>query len=736
MRPAFDPFTPVVNLGATARPFTWGEQKWVLWPAFAFRVQIGERRGRPFNLFQRAVLDLCEAGVRDARGIHERIALSPDLIAFLLAQLCAMDLLDEHHRLTVHARQLLTEGEEPQPAQSSGYVFVDAHSHRLWPRLHLGSLLPVEAQIDRKGPQYFMRGTRGTPRETPTRVLWPALHESPARPSALELRKAVRQHVRRAAAFALEAPSAQHARTNLDDPNLDDLNLENLRLVGTEPEPVFVPACVFFAKDARQQTWFVTDPCGLGVSDVLRPGLEELARDKKSMHGVDKLLAQLGAKASHVDGGDLALLLGEVHRKAAARLAHRLGEGAALLPDDVIDKLVDADMLADEPDARQIDAFLGNAHAALEALFAWLALLHVNPGALGVLSNQDVPHNAELLNRIVVKLGFTTSDEVARLLRVRGASVKGALRHGNKSLRECLAAALLAAATDPNHPLAALAAREPGALQFIARLKPLRNQASHATRAVATPTEARKVQTRLFALLRAFLGEGPPEPIHDAQDPAWGADLLLRIRVQAEWTVNNYAGIGALPELRTRLIEMHSASRIVELIASEDGVEPKALSACLRNLLVSMAIAVEALFAELERVAPSLAALADEISGDRERNREKLISAAAAVGFALDASGNLPSTLTQVRPERVRRAARGDGETLSSRVMIQVLTAARQEDHPLREIAPRAPRLLLNLGKLVEARGHGSEIATTAEAAQQLETTLKSDIRAVLDVIA
>jgi hypothetical protein len=731
MRPAFDPFTPVVDLGATARPLSWGEQKWLLWPAFAFRVQIAKRHSRPFNLFQRAVLDLCEAGVRDARGIHERLALSPDLVAFLLAQLCAMHLLDEHHRLTVRARRTLAGEEEPLPTQSSGYVFVDAHSHRLWPRLHLGSLQPVEAQIDPKEHQYFLRGTRGTPKRTTARVLWPSRQQSPVQPSALELRKVVRQHFRRAAAFAHEAPSAQQAHASLDDMNLDDM-----RLVGTEPEPVFVPACVFFAKDARQQTWFVTDPCGLGVSDVLRPGLEELARDKKSTHGVDTLLAQLGAKASHVDGGDLALLLAQVHRNAAARLAHRLGEGAALLPNDVINKLVDADTLADEPDARQIDAFLANAHAALEALFAWLASLHMNPGALGALSNDNMPHNAELLRAIVVKLGFATSDAVDGLLRVRGASVKGALRHGNKSLRECLAATLLAAATDPNHPLAALAAREPRALQLIARLKAMRDQVSHATRKVTTPTDAREIQTDLFTLLRAFLGEGPPEPVRAGHDPAWGADLLLRIRVQAERAVNDYAELGALPELRTRLIEMHSASRILELIANEDSVEPNALSACLRNLLVSMAIAAEALFAELERAAPSLAALADQISGDRERNREKLISAAAAVGFALDASGNLPSALTRVRPERVRRAARGDGETLSSRAMIQVLTAAQQADHPLREIAPRAPRLLLNLGQLVEERGHGSEIATTAEAAHQLETTLKNDIRTVLDVIA
>jgi hypothetical protein len=45
-----------------------------------------------------------------------------------------------------------------------------------------------------------------------------------------------------------------------------------------------VASYVFLPKDARQRSWLVTDPLGLGVSDVLRPGVTKLAKEGK--HGL------------------------------------------------------------------------------------------------------------------------------------------------------------------------------------------------------------------------------------------------------------------------------------------------------------------------------------------------------------------------------------------------------------------------------------------------------------------
>ncbi len=151
--------------------------------------------------------------------------------------------------------------------------------------------------------------------------------------------------------------------------------------------------------------------------------------------------------------------------------------------------------------------------------------------------------------------------------------------------------------------------------------------------------------------------------------------------------------------------------------------------------VVALAIAMEAAFAEIEAEAPTPASVVQTISNDREQNAVRLASAAVAVGFDVEPSGQLPKALTHAKANRIRRAAQGQGETLSARVAAQLLAAHQQSDHPLREVAKRLPTLLLDVGRLVEARGHGDDVVVTAAEVAEFETTVANDIRAMLEAI-
>ena len=91
--------------------------------------------------------------------------------------------------------------------------------------------------------------------------------------------------------------------------------------------------------------------------------------------------------------------------------------------------------------------------------------------------------------------------------------------------------------------------------------------------------------------------------------------------------------------------------------------------------------------------------------------------------------------LTHAKANRIRRAAQGQGETLSARVAAQLLAAHHQSDHPLCEVAKRLPTLLLDVGRLVEARGHGDDVFVTAAEFAELETMVTNDIRAIFEAI-
>jgi hypothetical protein len=95
MPPVFDRTTPIVDFGATSSPFKREARRWLVWPVLAYRVLLPSQGNPPFNVFQRAALDMCRAGVRDAEEISRRLALPLDLIGFVIEQLISIGMLDE-----------------------------------------------------------------------------------------------------------------------------------------------------------------------------------------------------------------------------------------------------------------------------------------------------------------------------------------------------------------------------------------------------------------------------------------------------------------------------------------------------------------------------------------------------------------------------------------------------------------------------------------------------------------
>lgn len=741
MQPGFDRSTPVVDFGATSRPLRWDTRKWILWPAFAFKVLMPAQRNASFNILQRAVIDLCSAGVRSPADIAARLAFEKEqeeLVGFILQQLREMDILDDAGAPTQRALRLLADEDDPAEAEDAGYVMVDGHSRRLWPRIHRGSLPVTEAEIKSSRSATFIRGTLGNPENVFATILWPSPGvRVDAPPTSLEILKAARRHQRRARAFARETSRGDGGNF---DPGLCQTTPKRFRLVSPVAEPVFVAACVFLTTDKRQRSWLVTDPCGLGVTDVLREGLLELAKDGKP--NVRELLEDLTGEAWHVDEGDLAYYLAEAHRQSAARVGKLLGAAADLLPQDAVQRLVDADerleaaRVQSDATTKFVEDFLANTYAAVEGVFGWLVSLYPDPSLLSALAASGGT-NGRTLQRVATALGFTTSADTVSLLCVSRGVVRGAICNANRTLPGRLAAALLAAQTHTDHPLRSLAARDPSALEFLAYLGKLRIDASHNTSSVPTVSVASAARDRLFEMLRALVGVGPALDTSESLSDqlTWGADLLLRIRARAERCALEYPGIDEYPELRNRVIDMHHAALLISLLARSGDAPEDGMRTRLRDFAVAASIALEAALAEVERLSPSLPDIAEAISDDRNANASTLVAASAAIGFQLAADGTLPAVLTHARAERVRRAAHGEAETLSARLMAQVLSAARQPTHPLWEIASRNPAFLLHAGQVVAARGHGDEVAIDAAAAAQIENTLREDLRALLEVL-
>lgn len=729
----FDRTTPVVDFGAMSSPLKRGAHRWVLWPAFAYRVMFSSRTNPPFNIIQRGVLEMCRAGVRDLEGISSRLALPVDLVRFVVEQLRGMDALDVEEMPTPRAIRLLDEGGEPSEVEESGYVFIDGHSLRLWPRVHRGSLPIIETEFQ-QGKARFQRGTQGQPETIFATTISATPGIQPKKPSAYEAMKAARHHARRVRAFLRERSHSRH-----DDDVLDGLKSSGLRVIGTDPEPIFVAAFVFLPKDTRQKFWLVTDPCGLGVSDVLRHDIARLAKEGK--HNLNKLLEEVAGQAWKVDEDDLAAYVIEATSASMVVVRQRLGEAAELLPAEVVERLAYAHrFLEGARTAKRIEDYFGHAYAAVESVIGWIVSLYPAPSLASCLSN-DKNENTAFLREVSEKLGF----EPIKVPVTRG-QVRNAIESGKGVLAPRLAAALLAAQKEVNHPLATLAARAPRALVFLEKISTPRNKASHYTDATdkepeATTEEALQIRNQLFSFVRNLVGATEEDVEKVAGDPTWGEDFFLRIRAQAERTTDKYSGLEDYPDLRIRMIEMFDAALLLKMLSCSTTTPPETVRACLRDAMVSIAITMEAILVLIAKVSPRPAGIVHEIiqkiTSDREMNAQQLICAAAEIGFALDKKGGLPKSISHANADRIQRAAKGKRETLSATVFVLVLAAKQQPEHPLRELAVRIPSLLLDIGRLVDARGHGDQIpqSVSAAIAEEMNEMVAKTAQTLIEVI-
>lgn len=739
MSSGFDRTTPIIDLGANSQPLRWGSRRWLLWPVHAFKLLIPTPRNRALNLFQRAVLDLCRAGMRWPEQISARLELPTDLVDFLLDQLRDIDLLDQAASPTERALRLLAEEDEPPEIEEVAWVFVDGLSGRLWRRLRRGEL-PVTDCADLPDQQHSVRlrrGTIGNPRFDNARYLWPD-GRAPVvlRPSARDIIKAARSHRRRAMAFRQEW---EKANPDVLDPNL--LARQGVRVLSPVGEPTFITVCLFAPDDAGQRSWMVTDPCGLGVSDLLRPTINDLAQ--QDQQGMRRLIERLTGEAWQVDETELAQVLDDAARAAGERVRLRLGEAVDLLPVEALGHLAGAEEAlahahAGGPGmARALEDAYGKAHTALETVLGWLVGLYPDPELLAALT-PDPEHNADLCMNVAVILGFETTDETRRLLRVSRAVVKGALLDGNRSLPGRLTAALLATRLHHPYPLAGLGRDCPWALALMARFQQLRNRGQHFSERPPNLAEASADQDRLFDLLRALAGVGPAGAPAPAAVGAAGLDLLLRIRAQAEQRVRNqYSGSDERPQLHTRLIEMETAAITLAKLTEAGDASADILGGRLRDFVVAAAIAFEALLDEIDHVAaPAGGEPPDHALGeDKDRNAAHITAVAAALGFALDDHGALPAALTHAQVERVRRAAAGGGETLSARMVALLLAAGADPRHPVRAVATACPDFLLLVARLVKARGHADLAMIEPTEALALHERLIADVRLVLDAL-
>jgi hypothetical protein len=479
-----------------------GRCRWLLWPAWQFRVHAPVVTQARMDVFQRAILRLCRAGIRRPDQLGERLCLAPELCEHVLDQLRHYGYLTETHELTRGGIDALATGELDPLESVVLYVFQDPFTRQLWPSA-TDRLYPGEV-VWRRGRPVLVRGDAGDQMEFNCVAVRPPDGAQPRQPEATDILQAVRRFkLPEEDAWDPGAPPGERA-------------IRRTSLVDNQPEPVWLVTYLvadWRTKD-RSFPWQARDPLGPGPSTMLRRLVMARSEEDETLRSViDHLVGQ--REAARIEAAQQARA--EVSRDVAnwldLELTLRIREH-----EEIHKLLVNMEtsyrLGKDGPGGAE---FENAAHLALRAFeVVFREMLRQYPLAAGDVALFDRRSPIRLIerraqvSRLVLEqatiIGITRTTDLARLVDKNFDHMGNAIRNPSKAdFQPSLPVLVLATRNRPSHPLARAARQRPDLINTLITTAQLRNPTAHEHIKDLAQDEVEWVREAILSLLPLLL---------------------------------------------------------------------------------------------------------------------------------------------------------------------------------------------------------------------------------------
>lgn len=516
----FTPERPVLNFGPRHH-VRWRSRKFLLWPAWAYRVVAPRVRQRQLNVLQRAIMGLCRAGVPRVDSIAEHLAVHADLVALILTELRTRSYLDQHWLPTEQGTNILEDESFETEDMVAGYVFQDPWAGDLWPRF-ADSLDYCETDFSDSGFPTVVLGTTGKPQRQRTFTVLPRAQLSPSTPNANAVVEAVAQH-RKGLPFK-----------NTDDGDEETIGtfvasgaqISRVSFVDEEPQAVFLLTYLYVPEsEVGALDWYACDPFGLGPSVRLRRRVETVMHDTPGLFGV---VNQLVGATFQADYENHKRWQETIRLQAGLEIDRRLTVG--FRTQIAFDQTLDLEAARQEMRSlgldcpeRKIKEVLRTGVKVLEAVFSSITVTHPlgdiwkrvyvsridrRTGRQHLAQQQDRSIYSATYDGAFRSLGFSSPIPEA-FLNVKPGHVRSVAEYGDSwRLRPLVTATALVAQHDPTHPLARVATRHPHVISDIDEIATAGGGAGHANADSVAFQQAEELTDKVYSVVSALLELG------------------------------------------------------------------------------------------------------------------------------------------------------------------------------------------------------------------------------------
>lgn len=436
----------------------------VLWPVWVHKVLYPEVQQPQMNLYQKVVMRLIRAKTHDAEDIALLTGMHINLVKLIQAELYSRGWInDQATTLTEHGVKAINEDDQKSEQLASGYLFQDAYTYKLWPRIEkrLNILEPVdpttvhpEFQQDRKTGRTFKPFKPSTTLRRPSQ---------PNNRTALKAWQDYRSDYR----SARQLYSSSHIP--------EQIRLSGIRMQDVQPELAWI--IVWITPGNAYNLWSIKDP--FDIRDEawwLTASLPQLLESDRN------LLKRLGQLIDQPEPENQTVCEWLASLQQQAQLQVMLDYPWANSEPDIaaaISVLLTRKKTISDGQKHQndLEASITESQKLLEVLMQWLIKTYpANTGSIPKSGKTDSKLHKQLL--LALGLPAMTEDVANTLSRQSLQGVIRSLSMPTSSLKALVFAAALGSVGNTEHPLKSLTAHQLR-LDRLLKLADLRNQTSH-----------------------------------------------------------------------------------------------------------------------------------------------------------------------------------------------------------------------------------------------------------------
>jgi len=647
-------------------------KKSVLWPCHAFNISIPQKKKSALNVFEQTVLKITEIESGDTEKITEVMCIDKELVSFIQNRLNQLGHLNNRYELSDEGKKILDSWRneaEDNVEYVSGYIFLDLHSGKILPYIHLGNLKYEKILSIKEDSIKIELGTTGKSKSVYCKKISPSKTSrwgeipDPNRiiRAIRKFKKIYQNHVLLKQGVVQYPPSIPmvEAITVNQQPELIYLHCQALIQVGNSD-------------------LLVTDGCGFGISESFAKHLNSQDWPWISKLKHKGVIDDLNSDDSKPE---------QKNRKSYkySEISKRVSNSNKSL--DTVKRL-NVNTANDERDFQhKIESGIKNLYAALEWTFRQVVAENPVSQWENIFSSGNFKDNEKILIKFAKKVGFTVDKKSQRLLQVKSGAIKQ-IEHGTVELQPLLALAIAGAISNTNHPVHRLAENHSGFLNHALELKKYRNSIEHGS------SEALSVDEKLLRYLVDMTVPMIISLIPDVATDLGEDDKLSSVddsdqeRLKADIELDKKLGRPLLLELSSDIKE--------QLIRSE---------------LMLAKFTDEKTIEIIKCYASVMQHVLFEVTKDRwlehesDKIREDAVEKIVQCGF-YPTPDSIPEQISTVNAKRLDKTVQGSSQSLGADLLAVFLLGSEDELIELQKADPTFIDVIANLARL---RGHGNK---------------------------